>query len=1120
MSDGATATVGDVVRVLVVGDSPRIDRTVDALAGAFDSGALVRARSVSEGLERLAETEVHCLVCEFRADPGAADRGDGPARLERLAARTDAPIVAVTDGASADRALEAGATDVVETDDSSAVVATRVRNAAQRWRLATEKSDLNRRARAILEGSDALVLTVDEDGAIAYASPAVESRLGYTPDELERTTLTQLVHPDDRDDARDLLAAVAAAPFGASERRTLRLGDGDGRWRLVELTCADRLAAPAIDGLVVTITAVGPAGRDDGVRAAIDRLPGPVFALGPDWELRYANPAARRFFDGEPRPGTVVWSLLPESIRDTFSSRLREAATTGSTVRFDAAVGERRLEVVAAPDDDGLTVLARDRKPPGTSALESPQGRQERDRLELLESTIDALEDGVAVLEGETIELANAALLELTDATTLVGREVDALFDDALAATVRERARSPIVRWMEPITGRLVAGGGERSESDASAAPSDADGLEAGDGRPVDVFVAPLPDDERERTLCVVRDRRRSGAAALSSVQDALADLARAETDADVRQAVVDGLRAATDAELAAWYLVDEDRLRPAAMTTRDGQPAVELPPIERDPPAFDDRDRDEPDAGSSGGTDPFAIDQPTVYDRSALEPALARSGIRAERVLAVPVDDRAVVLATSSEPMAFEALDLDAPAALADAASLALDRLSERARVRDCRRDRTRLESALARDERLRTCERDLLAAEAREAVEQRLCDGVLSLSSADGTDGDRDRDDGVELAWVGRTAAGRETLTASTWAGRDGEFLESASLPLEADADDPAVRTATRREPTVVDDLEAAVRDRENGADVHREALERGFRAALSVPIEHDEFQYGTLTAYATRSAAFDEDLRAACTHLASVAGHAIGALERKRALLSDSVAELEIVVRDESEPLSAIARGVGSRIDVRTVVPRTSGGSTVYCTIADADPAAIQTTLDGISAVESFREVGDNDDGDDENGGDDKTSRNRVPLEIRLSASTVAETLAEYGGVLRSIEPVDDRARLVIELASTVDVRAFVRTIERTHSGTELAARRERDRSVPPARPFDAELRDRLSERQLRTLEAAYYGGFFDWPRESTGEEVAETLGISQPTFSRHLRLAQHKLFELLFDERGEE
>lgn len=36
-----------------------------------------------------------------------------------------------------------------------------------------------------------------------------------------------------------------------------------------------------------------------------------------------------------------------------------------------------------------------------------------------------------------------------------------------------------------------------------------------------------------------------------------------------------------------------------------------------------------------------------------------------------------------------------------------------------------------------------------------------------------------------------------------------------------------------------------------------------------------------------------------------------------------------------------------------------------------------------------------------------------------------------------------------------------------------------------------------------------GFFEWPRNSTGEEVADALGISQPAFLQHLRAAERKL-----------
>lgn len=49
-------------------------------------------------------------------------------------------------------------------------------------------------------------------------------------------------------------------------------------------------------------------------------------------------------------------------------------------------------------------------------------------------------------------------------------------------------------------------------------------------------------------------------------------------------------------------------------------------------------------------------------------------------------------------------------------------------------------------------------------------------------------------------------------------------------------------------------------------------------------------------------------------------------------------------------------------------------------------------------------------------------------------------------------------------------------------------------------------------LRTAHAA---GFFEWPRVSFGQDVAELLDVSQPTVNRYLREAERKLFDQLFD-----
>jgi predicted DNA binding protein len=60
------------------------------------------------------------------------------------------------------------------------------------------------------------------------------------------------------------------------------------------------------------------------------------------------------------------------------------------------------------------------------------------------------------------------------------------------------------------------------------------------------------------------------------------------------------------------------------------------------------------------------------------------------------------------------------------------------------------------------------------------------------------------------------------------------------------------------------------------------------------------------------------------------------------------------------------------------------------------------------------------------------------------------------------------------------------------------------------------DRLTDKQQEVLRMAYLSGYFSWPRRSTAEECADALGIAQPTFSQHVRAAQEKVIDRLFED----
>lgn len=52
-------------------------------------------------------------------------------------------------------------------------------------------------------------------------------------------------------------------------------------------------------------------------------------------------------------------------------------------------------------------------------------------------------------------------------------------------------------------------------------------------------------------------------------------------------------------------------------------------------------------------------------------------------------------------------------------------------------------------------------------------------------------------------------------------------------------------------------------------------------------------------------------------------------------------------------------------------------------------------------------------------------------------------------------------------------------------------------------------RLTERQYEVIELALESGYFEWPRETTSEELAGELEISRTTLLEHLRKAESKL-----------
>ena len=103
--------------------------------------------------------------------------------------------------------------------------------------------------RSLVVGSSDLITLHDADMTMRYASPAVSRLTGLSADELARTPLAAIVHPEDRHAVLEVGRLFRTDPGSATEM-LLRVRAESGEWRWCRTLAHDLLADPDVRGIV------------------------------------------------------------------------------------------------------------------------------------------------------------------------------------------------------------------------------------------------------------------------------------------------------------------------------------------------------------------------------------------------------------------------------------------------------------------------------------------------------------------------------------------------------------------------------------------------------------------------------------------------------------------------------------------------------------------------------------------------------------------------------------------------------------------------------------------------------------------------------------------------------
>jgi PAS domain S-box-containing protein len=573
---------------------------------------------------------------------------------------------------------------------------------------------------------------------------------------------------------------------------------------------------------------------------------------------------------------------------------------------------------------------------------------------------------------------------------------------------------------------------------------------------------------EETRIVIVSRDvtERRARQRAVENFHDATAQLTTAGTVTEAADIAVEAAADVFDISATAVFHYDRN--------------ATNLEPRASGPAVPDPSELPELSAADDHAWESF-VDETMQFVDSEEVPSLDVG--HGTEVLLFPLGGNGLLVVWRSE----ESLDTNAVGILAATLEAALNRLRERSRLETHQAELETQTERARRFEAITEVTQRVEAAITSESTRQGIYDAVCAeLAGVEP----------FEAAWIGAAEVGADQLTPRTVAGVGRDTVERAlggHGPAETDPH-PAIEVWQTGEPVAINDLVGSSPQ----SDWRQSLRKDGVASICAVPLAHGGITYSVLTILAEEPDAFGSREMEVLSQLGTSIGYAITAIERQRALESDATLELEFQGTDVALPFARLARDPPCDVRHERTIRRPDGSVSVYYTllsdaveeVADRAPETLPGDVDVVSKQDG-----------------------EVVLE-RRGSSWFGALISEYGGVLRRGRATESGVELVVELPRETDTRTIVDRIQEEFPSLELTAQRHHRETETTPGVAQNRLEQRLTDRQYEAIETAHAMGYFDWPRESSGEDVAESLGITQPTVNKHIRLGERKVFDLLF------
>jgi len=1062
------------IRVLRVGTDLDLG-TETAIGDWSDRLDVVSRPSAEEGIDVLsAAGDIHCILSSVDLP-----EMDGVAFLD--AVRDLDPsipfVLVLTAGCdvTASEAIGHSATDVVERDaesDAALVAETRIRNAVDRAR-ARADPDLSAgewtgdHDRSIIEQLPVGAFRSTLDGQFVAVNDAFVSLVGAdSKAEVVATEASELyAEPDARDEFVEMLQHERIL---RDQEVKLRLLDGSELWVSATFQLSDVDGQQYIEGACQDITDRKKRERElrqkeERYRNLVEDSPAPINLFDADGTTVWGNDAVLELLgldSLDALSGRSIFDFIHPDDHAVAEVELEEVIEGGETVgptRFRLVRDDGEIRHVQVKTTAGWYQGERVGQAVVVDITELREARERIRENERRYRTLVEMSPGPILVhaDGEIVYLNDAMvdLVESTDRGELLGTNIGSFVpEDDVEETLETAAK--VQRGKVEIT------------SDEQTVRTF-----TGEVRHIETTSRPIAYEGEPAVLTVIKDitDRYRHEQMLTRLHDRTQAMTRAEGRKEIAEIAAETADELLDADGSIVYEFDgTDTLVPLAWSAS----------VDETPPS---------QSAEGSIWDAFVDGEQRILDDESV--GSLGSGLELESALVFPVETHGVLVAGSTATEPLDAAGQQIAGLIRENLDTALDRAAREATLLDREQQLQRQNEALEQLNRLndiiRQINQTLVRSTNRSAIRAGVCEQFAAT-------------DQYAFAWIGDRDPTDGTVSPGEWCGTGPEFVDHLDASESAAPLRELVETAFRT---------GSVQVAQNVLDApawkpHRsDALREGYRSIAAVPVVRGETIDSVLVIHAEDGNIFDEREQAVLTELGQTIGYALRNVDRVDAIVTGERTEVDLSIDDERLFTNRIAAELGCAVEFEGAIPDDDGGLRVFLRLRGSIVDDAVDRLEALETVRSAQELA----AEAESG----------LYQIRIAVPPLVEVLRGLDARVRSLTTEDGATRLSVVLTGDVSVRTLVEELQHAYPEAELLARREQTTPVDTRETFRDRLVEQFTDKQLDAVQTAYYGGFFEWPRDATSEELAGTRDIAASTFQYHLRAAEQKLISAVLD-----